>query len=82
MEPTVISIEEDEKGNNVDDEEENLAARGNKRTLVKASFPVFLRDESIDEEGKQESARMLKETKNTVFKSLRAAVSGGSFLKL
>lgn len=82
LEPTVISIEEDEKANNVDDEEENLAARGNKRTLVKASFPVFVRDESTDEEGKQESARMLKETKNTVFKSLRAAVSGGSFLKL
>lgn len=83
LEPTVISIEEDEKNNDINDEDgENLAARGNKRTLVKASFPVFLRGTANDEEGKQESARMLKETKNTVFKSLRAAVSGGSFLKL
>ncbi|KAL7428079.1 hypothetical protein ACHAXH_003279 [Discostella pseudostelligera] len=79
LEPTVISIEEDEKTTTNDDDD---VARGNKRTLVKASFPVFIRDESTDEDGKQESARMLKETKNTVFKSLRAAVSGGSFLKL
>ena len=79
LEPTVISIEEDEKTTTNDDDD---VARGNKRTLVKASFPVFIRDESTDENGKQESARMLKETKNTVFKSLRAAVSGGSFLKL
>lgn len=79
LEPTVISIEEDEKPTTNDDDD---VARGNKRTLVKASFPVFIRDESTDENGKQESARMLKETKNTVFKSLRAAVSGGSFLKL
>ncbi|KAL3772376.1 hypothetical protein ACHAWU_005553 [Discostella pseudostelligera] len=79
LEPTVISIEEDEKTTTNDDDD---VARGNKRTLVKASFPVFIRDESTDDDGKQESARMLKETKNTVFKSLRAAVSGGSFLKL
>lgn len=48
---------------------------------MKASFPVFLRDEAIDDEGTKRSARMLKETKTTVFKALRAAVSGGSFLR-
>lgn len=75
MEPTVISIEEDKK------EDGKKTAKGNKRTLVKASFPVFLRDEAEDEEGDKRSARILKETKTTVFKALRAAVSGGSFLR-
>lgn len=75
MEPTVISIEEDKK------DDGKKTAKGNKRTLVKASFPVFLRDEAEDEEGDKRSARILKETKTTVFKSLRAAVSGGSFLR-
>ena len=74
LEPTVISIEEDTK------EGQKKTAKGNKRTLVKASFPVFLRDETLDEEGEKRSARILKETKTTVFKALRAAVSGGSFL--
>ena len=83
LEPTVISIEEDEKPAATTSGEDEDIAKGNKRTLVKASFPVFLRDENADDEmGKKECARMLKETKNTVFKSLRAAVSGGSFLKL
>ena len=76
LEPTVISIEEDKKS-----DEKKKTAKGNKRTLVKASFPVFLRDEALDEEGERRSARMLKETKTTVFKALRAAVSGGSFLR-
>lgn len=75
MEPTVISIEEDKK------DDGKKTAKGNKRTLVKASFPVFLRDEAEDEEGDKRSARILKETKTTVFKALRAAVSGGSFLR-
>ena len=55
---------------------------GNKRTLVKASFPVFLREEEDNEAGKKLYSRILKETKSTVFKSLRGAVSGGSFLSL
>lgn len=76
LEPTVISIEEDKKN-----EEGKKTTKGNKRTLVKASFPVFLRDEAVDDEGTKRSARMLKETKTTVFKALRAAVSGGSFLR-
>lgn len=75
LEPTVISIEEDKK------DDGKQTAKGNKRTLVKASFPVFLRDEADDDEGAKRSARMLKETKTTVFKALRAAVSGGSFLR-
>jgi len=75
LEPTIISIEEDKKG------DKTSTAKGNKRTLVKASFPVFLRDEAVDEEGKRRSTRMLKETKTLVFKALRAAVSGGSFLR-
>jgi len=75
LEPTVINIEEDKKN-----EEGKVTAKGNKRTLVKASFPVFLREEAVDEEGTKRSARILKETKTTVFKALRAAVSGGSFL--
>jgi hypothetical protein len=75
LEPTVISIEEDKK------DDAKAMAKGNTRTLVKASFPVLLRDEALDEEGKRRSARMLKETKTTVFKALRAAVSGGSFLR-
>lgn len=78
LEPNVISIEEDKK-NEVS--KGKRTAKGNKRTLVKASFPVFLRDEEMDDEGQKMSARMLKETKTTVFKALRAAVSGGSFLR-
>lgn len=78
LEPTVISIEEDKKN---DAGPAKKTTKGNKRTLVKASFPVFLRDEAVDDEGKKRSARMLKETKTTVFKALRAAVSGGSFLR-
>jgi hypothetical protein len=50
--------------------------------LVKASFPVFLREEAESDKGKKLYSRILKETKTTVFKSLRAAVSGGSFLNL
>jgi len=70
LKPNVISIEEDVK-------EGKVAGKGNKRTLVKASFPVFMRDESTS----NLSSRYLKETKSTVFKALRAAVSGGSFLR-
>ena len=78
FEPTVISIEEDKKN----EDSSKVTARGNKRTLVKASFPVFMRDEDgVSEEDKKRSARMLKETKTTVFKALRSAVSGGSFLR-
>ncbi|KAL3771915.1 hypothetical protein ACHAW5_008028 [Stephanodiscus triporus] len=81
LEPTVISIEEDEKK----EEERGEGGVGgkskgiNKRTLVKASFPVFLREEAESEEGKRVYSRILKETKTTVFKSLRAAVSVGQF---
>ena len=78
LEPNVISIEEDMKS---EQEATKKTAKGNKRTLVKASFPVFMRDEPVDDEGKKRSARILKETKTTVFKALRAAVSGGSFLR-
>lgn len=74
LEPNVISIEEDKK-------ERKEPGKGNKRTLVKASFPVFMRDESPDKKGQESSTRHLKETKSTVFKALRAAVSGGSFLR-
>jgi hypothetical protein len=85
LEPTVISIEEEERR-----EEEGRGGGGggkskggnNKRTLVKASFPVFLREEAESDEGKKLHSRILKETKTTVFKSLRGAVSGGSFLNL
>ncbi|KAL7529221.1 hypothetical protein ACHAWF_002893 [Thalassiosira exigua] len=80
LEPTVISIEEDKKEGGSAGGGGNNKGR-NKRTLVKASFPVFLRDEPLDDEGERRTARMLKETKTTVFKALRAAVSGGSFLK-
>lgn len=71
LEPTVLSIEEDTKDNEI------MMEKGNKRTLVKASFPVFLRDV----EGSEKSKALLKETKSTVFKALRAAVSGGQFLR-
>jgi hypothetical protein len=78
FEPTVISIEEDKKN----EDSSKVTAKGNKRTLVKASFPVFMRDEDgVSEDDKKRSARMLKETKTTVFKALRSAVSGGSFLR-
>lgn len=77
FEPTVISIEEDTKNK----DSGKVTAKGNKRTLVKASFPVFMRDEEEDDESQKRSARMLKETKTTVFKALRSAVSGGSFLR-
>ncbi len=72
--PVVISIEEQERGDKP--LEENT-----KRTLVKASFPVYLRDGNLDEAGREKSSRVLKETKSTVFKALREAVSGGSFLR-
>mmetsp|Transcript_29975 Transcript_29975/g.55161 ORF Transcript_29975/g.55161 Transcript_29975/m.55161 type:complete len:327 (+) Transcript_29975:3-983(+) len=86
LEPTIISIEEDQRKESSDGKKKTTTtttttAKGNKRTLVKASFPVFLRDEEGNEEGKKRDARMLKETKTTVFKALRAAVSGGSFLR-
>lgn len=75
LEPSVISIEEDTKN-------EEHVEKGNKRTLVKASFPVFLMEvATVGEDGKKHSSRMLKETKSTVFGALRAAVSGGSFLR-
>lgn len=78
LEPNVISIEEDQR----EGEGKAKTAKGNKRTLVKASFPVFLRNGAGDgEEGRKRGARILKETKTTVFKALRAAVSGGSFLR-
>jgi len=81
LEPNIISIEEDQRKVSSDGKKTTTTAKGNKRTLVKASFPVFLREEKKNEEGKKRSARMLKETKTTVFKALRAAVSGGSFLR-
>jgi hypothetical protein len=71
LEPTVLSIEEDKK------DSAEMMERGNKRTLVKASFPVFLQDVEGENSGKV----LLKETKSTVFKALRAAVSGGQFLR-
>ncbi|KAL3769327.1 hypothetical protein ACHAWO_007526 [Cyclotella atomus] len=71
LEPTVLSIEEDKK------DSAEMMERGNKRTLVKASFPVFLQDV----EGENSGKALLKETKSTVFKALRAAVSGGQFLR-
>lgn len=77
FEPNVISIEEDKKKQ----DDGKVTAKGNKRTLVKASFPVFMRDEADDGESQKRAARMLKETKTTVFKALRSAVSGGSFLR-
>jgi len=83
FEPTVISIEEDNSKKDGDDDDGKASTKGgNKRTLVKASFPVFLREEEESEAGKKLYSRILKETKSTVFKSLRAAVSGGSFLSL
>jgi hypothetical protein len=83
LEPTVISIEEDEKEGEDQHEDGGGKSGGkNKRTLVKASFPVFVREEAESEAGKKAYTRILKETKSTVFKSLRAAVSGGSFLKM
>lgn len=70
LEPTVLSIQEDTKDSS------EMMEKGNKRTLVKASFPVFL------QETEAESTKInLKETKSTVFKALRAAVSGGQFLR-
>lgn len=74
LEPTVISIEEDTS-------KKPAKGKNNTRTLCKASFPVFIRDEATDEEGKKRAALTLKETKATIFKALRAAVSGGKFLK-
>jgi hypothetical protein len=74
LEPTVISIQEDTT-------KEPAKGKNNTRTLCKASFPVFIRDEATDEEGKSRAALTLKETKATIFKALRAAVSGGKFLK-
>ena len=73
LEPAVLSIEEDA---------EHRDQGHNTRTLVKATFPVFLKDEARDDEdGQRRRAQLLKETKSTVFKALRAAVSGGSFLR-
>jgi hypothetical protein len=74
LEPTVISIEEDTS-------KKPAKGKNNTRTLCKASFPVFIRDEATDDEGKKRAALTLKETKATIFKALRAAVSGGKFLK-
>ena len=70
LEPTVLSIEEDEKNTT------EMMEKGNKRTLVKASFPVFL-----VQDGESGDKVLLKETKSTVFQALRAAVSGGQFLR-
>ena len=67
----MLSIEEDQKNTN------EMTEKGNKRTLVKASFPVFL----IVDNDAIKSKALLKETKSTVFKALRAAVSGGKFLR-
>ena len=72
LKPTVLSIEEDTKKDGSE-----MMERGNKRTLVKASFPVFL--QNMDDNDK--SKALLKETKSTVFRALRAAVSGGQFLR-
>ena len=70
--PTVLRIEEDA---------EHRVRGHTARTLVKATFPVFLKDEEArDEDGQRRRAQLLKATKSTVFKALRAAVSGGSFL--
>jgi hypothetical protein len=74
LEPTVISIEEDTS-------KKPAKGKNNTRTLCKASFPVFIRDEATDEDGKNRASLALKETKATIFKALRAAVSGGKFLK-
>jgi len=74
LEPTVISIEEDTS-------KKPAKGKNNTRTLCKASFPVFIRDEDTNDDGKNRAALALKETKATVFKALRAAVSGGKFLK-
>ena len=70
LEPTVLSIQEDTKDSS------EMMEKGNKRTLVKASFPVFLQDTEAEI-----TKVNLKETKSTVFKALRAAVSGGQFLR-
>jgi hypothetical protein len=75
LEPTVLSIEEDTSKDSTE-----MMERGNKRTLVKASFPVFL--QNVEGDGSDgDSKALLKETKSTVFKALRAAVSGGQFLR-
>ena len=74
LEPTVISIQEDTS-------KKPAKGKNNTRTLCKASFPIFIREEAKDHDGKKRAALSLKETKATIFKALRAAVSGGNFLK-
>eukprot|EP00574_Skeletonema_japonicum_P002447 CAMPEP_0201726258 /NCGR_PEP_ID=MMETSP0593-20130828/9350_1 /ASSEMBLY_ACC=CAM_ASM_000672 /TAXON_ID=267983 /ORGANISM="Skeletonema japonicum, Strain CCMP2506" /LENGTH=475 /DNA_ID=CAMNT_0048217729 /DNA_START=30 /DNA_END=1457 /DNA_ORIENTATION=+ len=74
LEPNVLSIQEDTS-------KKPAKGKNNTRTLVKASFPIFIREEATDDEGKKRAALSLKETKATIFKALRAAVSGGNFLK-
>ncbi len=74
LEPTVLGIQEDKS-------KKPAKGKNNTRTLCKASFPIFIREESADDDGKKRAAMSLKETKATIFKALRAAVSGGSFLK-
>jgi len=74
LEPTVISIQEDTS-------KKPAKGKNNTRTLCKASFPIFIREETKDDDGKKRAALSLKETKATIFKALRAAVSGGNFLK-
>mmetsp|Transcript_33618 Transcript_33618/g.49596 ORF Transcript_33618/g.49596 Transcript_33618/m.49596 type:complete len:423 (+) Transcript_33618:71-1339(+) len=74
LEPTVISIQEDTS-------KKPAKGKNNTRTLCKASFPIFIREETKDDDGKKRAALSLKETKGTIFKALRAAVSGGNFLK-
>ena len=74
LEPTVLSIQEDTS-------KKPAKGKNSTRTLCKASFPIFIREEAADEGGKKRAALSLKETKATIFKALRAAVSGGNFLK-
>eukprot|EP00986_Skeletonema_menzelii_P005802 scaffold2145_cov136-Skeletonema_menzelii.AAC.7 len=74
LEPTVISIQEDTS-------KKPAKGKNNTRTLCKASFPIFIREEAKDHDGKKRAALSLKETKATIFEALRAAVSGGNFLK-
>jgi len=74
LEPNVLGIQEDKS-------KKPAKGKNNTRTLCKASFPIFIRVEATDDEGKKRAALSLKETKATIFKALRAAVSGGNFLK-
>lgn len=74
LEPTVLSIQEDTS-------KKPAKGKNNTRTLCKASFPIFIREEAKNDDGKKRAALSLKETKATIFQALRAAVSGGNFLK-